>query len=893
MDKLIKIIKNNWHYLAIIALFAGISAAYFSPALTGFTLRQGDISSWKAAAKELSDFREQFNAEAIWTNSMFGGMPGYFISTQYLNGFAYVFSLFSLLLPFTMLPISMVFIAMISFFILGKSLKINNLISILGAVAYGLVTYNMLIIEAGHNTKMQALGFLPAVLGSFLMVYNNKKILLPAALFTFFMGLELFANHIQMTYYFIFILLFIGVFSFYDAIKSKTLPHFFKRTIVIVGCTFIALLANFNQYYNANAYSKFTMRGTPELTINPDGSSKKATLSSGLDRDYITQWCYGKEETLNMFIPNTKGDSKNVTNEYFDYLKKDYPQLFNFSAEQYQKSGGKVFSGYWGDQPFTSGSNYIGAVIILLVFMYVIFVKSTLKWALLGVSILAILLSWGKNLGGSVESMWLTNFFINYVPMYSKFRTVSSILTIVNLTFPFMAMLFVDHLYSNKEWAKNNLKKLTIVGASFVGFLFILLIMPNLVDFMSDAENTFFDQLYLSYNQTKSGINPSDIESTLVDFRQGIFQKDVLRTLFFVIAALSILYFWIKDKLKFQLALSVLILLTLVDIWNVDKRYLNNEKNPQNKREYVSWEKVTGYENTPVASLGDKQIYYIESTEKPEIENAALVKIQQKRKADGKLTFRDEESIRFSSLNLNTDYRVLNLDNPFNSATSSYFHKSTGGYTAAKMARYQDIIDFYINKELSQLQTPEQTKVLNMLNTKYYLYQGNLAFQNPYAYGNAWFVNNVTFTNTANEEILALDKINPKTTAVVDQQFSTLVTNKTYPVDSSATIKLTSYLPNKLTYQTNTSSNQLAVFSEIYYKDGWNAYVDGKLMEHFRVNYILRGLPIPKGNHQIEFKFEPKMVTIGNMVGGSMFLLILLFLIYAISLELKQSSLTN
>ncbi|MCB0409839.1 MAG: hypothetical protein KDD29_06435, partial [Flavobacteriales bacterium] len=736
MNKLVNLIKSNWQVVVILLVFALLSAMYFSPALTGYTLRQGDISSWKAAAKELTDYREMFGEEAIWTNSMFGGMPGYLISTYYLNGFTTINAILSLGLPFTMLPISMLFIAMFSFFILGKALRVNNLIAVLGAVAYGFVSYNLLIIEAGHNTKMQAISYLPAVLGSFLMMYRNKNFWFPLALFTFFMGLELRANHIQMTYYFAFVLLFIGAFKLYEAFKEKTIAHFVKRSSLLVVGVIIAVLANFNQFYNTYTYAKHTMRGTPELTINPDGSSKKANQSSGLDRDYIVQWCYGKQETLNLFIPNAKGDSKNLTGEYFDYLRENNPQMFNYCVEQYQKNGGRVFGGYWGDQPFTSGANYLGAIIVFLALMYLIFVHSKLKWALFGVSFLAILLSWGKNLGGSVEEMWLTNFFIDYIPMYSKFRAVSSILTIVNLTFPLMAMLFVHHLYENKEWAQTNIKKLLIGSGSIAGLVLILAIMPNLLDYTSDVEDMAFGQMYQNYAQTRAGINPADAEMELIDFRSSAFQKDAFRTLMFVLAAIVLLFLWVKDKLKFNMVLPALALLSLIDIWSVDKRYLNNDKNPQNKREYLSWEKVTGFENTSPAGQGDQQIYYIESTANPQIEQKAIQRIQEKKKEKGRLTFMDEESIRFSSLNFNTNYRVLNLDNPFNSASVSYFHKSTGGYHAAKMARYQDMIDFYIQKELGMLQTPEKTKVLNMLNTKYYLYQGNLAFQNPHAYGN-------------------------------------------------------------------------------------------------------------------------------------------------------------
>lgn len=890
MNSIIKLLKANWYYLVILLFFLGLSAAYFSPALGGYTLRQGDIASWKAAAKELTDFRELFNEEAIWTNSMFGGMPGYFISVTYLNGLTWLSNILSLGLPFTMLPISMVFIAMLSFFILGKSLKTTNLIAVLGAIAYGFISYHMLIIEAGHNTKVQALSYIPAVLGAFIMIYKNKNTWFPAGIFALFMGLELRANHIQMTYYFSFVLLVLGAFYFYEAFKNKTTTDFFKRTLLIIAGAALALLANFNSFYNAAVYSKYTMRGTPELTINPDGSDKKSTLSSGLDRDYIVQWCYGKQETYNLLVPNAKGDSKNLTGEYFDYLRENNPQLYNFSVEQYQKNQGKVFGGYWGDQPFTSGANYLGAIIVLLAILYIVFVKSTLKWALVLVSILAIMLSWGKNLGGSIENMWLTNFFIDFIPMYSKFRAVSSILVIVNLTFPLMAMLFVNHIYQNLDWAKANLKKIMIASGSVASIVLIFAFIPSFFDFTSDVEDSVFNQLYQTYSQTKSGVNPADAEEALIDFRIEAFKNDSYRTILFLALAISVLYLWITKKLKYNYAIMGLIALALIDVWGVNKRYLNNEKNPQNKREYLSWEKVTGYENTFAANPGDKEIYNIEAAKNPQIEQIALQRLQEMKKEKGRLTFMDEESVRFSTLNFNTNYRVMNLDNPFNSAAVSYLHKSSGGYHAAKMARYQDMIDFYISKELSILQTPEQTKVLNMLNTKYYLYQGNLVLQNQFAYGNAWFANEIKTVKNPNEEILAVADINPKVTCVVDEKFSSLIANKNFKNDSASTIELTSYLSNKLTYKSKSTNEQLAIFSEIYYKDGWNAYIDGKQVDHLRANYILRALPIPAGEHQVEFRFEPKMIGIGNLIGLGSFVIIIAIFGFGIYSELKNSA---
>jgi Bacterial membrane protein YfhO len=874
--------NKNWKYLAILAGFLAVASIYFLPALQGYFLVQGDTSSWKSAAKELMDFRAFYGKEAVWTNSMFGGMPGYIINTIYLNGFTQIDKLIGLGLPF---PIDVMFISMVSFLILSKSLKVETLIAIIGAVAFAFISYNLLIIEAGHNTKMRAIAYMPAVLGAFIMMYKSKKLLFPTALLSFFMALEIRAGHIQMTYYLAFILIAIGIYEFINYIKSNQIKSFLIRTILIVFASSFGLLANFTNTYYTYSYGKDTMRGTPEITVKPDGNSKEKTQSSGLDRDYIVQWCYGKQETLNLLIPNAKGDSKNLTGKYFDYLRESNPQLYNFSVEQYQKNGGKVFGGYWGDQPFTSGANYLGAVIVLLAIMYLIFVKSKLKWAFAGVSFLALLLAWGKNLGGSVDEMWLTNFFIDYVPLYSKFRAVSSILVILNLLFPLMAVLFINYIYKNKEWAKQNLKKLMIVAGSIGGIVLILALMPNLLSFTSDTENVLLNGLY---NQQNGAINIADLELTLTEFRSGEFQKDAFRTLGFMTIAIALLFLWISDKLKYNLAILGLAFLALIDVTLVDKRYLNNEKNPQNKREYLSWEKVTGFENTPNASQGDYQIYSIQTEKNPKIEQEALERISEAKKVSKKNSSKIEESIRFATLNFNTNYRVMNLDNPFNSATVAYFHKSSGGYHAAKMARYQDMIDFYIQGELSMLQTPEKTKVLNMLNTKYYLYQGNLVLDNQYAYGNAWFVNNTKVVENANQEILAIGDINPKETAVVNKKFENLI-DKSYQ-NNEAFIVMEDYKPNHIIYNSKSNSNQLAVFSEMYYHDDWVAYIDGKQVPHLRANYVLRSLPVPAGEHKIEFKFEPKMIVVGDIISISVFVLIILALAFSFFQEWKAKN---
>jgi hypothetical protein len=876
--------KSNLRYVGLILFFLAITGIYFSPSWSGHSLRMGDITSWKGMSKELRDYRAQHGEEAVWTNSSFSGMPGYQISVDYTNPIKSVYNSLVELLGF---PIAGILFAFLCFFVMCRAFNAGFYLSMIGALAYGMNAYNFLMMEAGHSSKMMAVAFIPGVIAGMVMIYRREHVLFSFAVLSFFVALELLVNHIQMTYYFSLVLLTIAIAEFFRYKQQNAIKKFLIRTGLIALAGLLGAVSNFANYYHTYAFSKETMRGNPVLTIEADKPNQASSnLSSGLDRDYIVQWCYGKEETYNLLVPNAKGDSRNLTSAFFDQLRTTAPGLYNFCVGQYQNNRGKVFGGYWGDQPFTSGPNYLGALIVLLALMYLILVKGPMKWALLSISVLAILLSWGKNLGGSVEQMWLTNFFIDYFPLYNKFRAVSSILVIVNLLLPLMAILFIKYLLDNKEWAQEQFKRISWTGGGIMGIVLLLAMFPGFFDFTSEQEQHIFNGLYQQYTanpQATEGINPLEAEEALVDFRQGVFREDSYRSLGFMAVGLLLLLLLIKDKLKVQLALPLLMAVVLVDNWNVNKRYLNNEKNPSNKREYLNWEKQTGNENSFVASEGDHTIYSIEANKQPEIASQVEAKAQALRqKKKRSLTPIDMDDIRFEVLNLNTNYRVMNLSNPFNSAEASYFHKSAGGYSPAKLRRYQDLIDFYIAEELQKLQDPEKMKVLNMLNTVYYLYDGKLVFQNPHAYGNAWFVNGIKEVNTANEAILAIAETDLKSEAIVNAEFNELYAGKTFKKDTNASLVLTAYAPNALTYQSNTTTDQLVVFSEIYYPNGWKAYVDGKPVPHFRANYILRSMIVPAGQHEIRFAFEPTMLKWSNLINLIGFLLILAVLIVSI-----------
>lgn len=878
--------KNNRKTIFAVLFFLGISVVYFSPVLNGYSIKQADIQGYNGMAKELRDYDELNEGQAIWTNSMFGGMPGYLI---HFNKVSPTYSIYSTIGGFLKYPISTLFFAFISFFILARTLKIRFLIAILGAVAYGLTSYHFLIIEAGHVTKMMAIAFFPGVLAGMILTYRSesKKLLLSFGVLALFFSLEIMVNHIQMTYYFIFILIAFGISEFVRHLKLGKLKQFFIRTLIIIFAGLIGLSSNFTNYYFMYNYTAESTRGPSAITVTPDDNKEvkvektaeqieydKTNSSKGLKRDYIVYWSYGVGETYNFLVPNAKGSNPLRDKMFQEFATKDR-RLYEVTVKKYQEAGGKGFSGYWGDQPGTSGPNYVGAILIFLALLYLIFINTPLKWALLGVSILAILLGWGINLGGSVKDMWLTNFFIDYIPLYSKFRAVSTVLVVINVTIPLMAILFLNNLLTRKQEFEDNFKKLAIVGGSIIGVVLIIGVFPQaFFDFINVNENNMLAQMAVS-NTAESSLG-IQLRNELVAYRTGVFTSDSFRTVGFMAVSFSLLLLFLKGKINKNIVSYGMILLVMTDLISHNLTYLNNEKVPNSLTEYKYWEKRDGTENLPISNEGDRTIFQLESQQNPEIMQTYNNRIQDKQANQKKrLTKVELESIQYSTLNFATNYRVMELDNPFNSSRSSYFHKSTGGYSPAKLRRYQDIIDFYISKEMGLINKGawSEMKVLNMLNNKYYLYQGKLIYQNPFALGNAWFVNDIKWVTSNNEEILAIKEVEVKNTAIIHSEFKSNVPELT-EIDSNASIVLDMYQPNHLVYTSNSTKEGLAVFSEVYYKDGWNAFIDGKKVPHVRANYIVRALPIPAGKHTVEFKFEAKNVGLANTISVVCFLMI-------------------
>jgi len=808
-------------HIAIIISFALLSIAYFPSQIEGKKLQQSDTTQYKGMSKEIKDYKEQTDKQALWTNSMFGGMPSYLISfSNDANWIRFIDKVFKSIPR----PAGYIFIALLSFYLLLLAFGASPFLAAIGAIGYGFSTYFFIILGAGHNSKMLAMAYFPGVLAGVHWVFQ-KKYYWGIAVFGLFMALELLAGHPQITYYGLLIVLVYGIFQLVIAIREKE----YKSLLVASSLLFVMMLfsvgTDFTKLYLTYDYGKDSIRGKTELT------TEKNNRTSGLDKDYATAWSYGKFETLNLLIPNLMGGGSSsdlgVKSETYKVLK----EMRQPNAKQIVKN----MPTYWGSQPFTSGPTYIGALLIFLFVLGMFIVKSDIKWWIFTATVLSISLAWGKNM------MWLTDLFLDYFPAYNKFRAVSMILVIAEITIPLLAILSVNQIlkgdYDKQKIQKQLLYALTITGGTIL--LLILGMSTSSGAFVSDADTRVFGQNQMLLNAIQTD-------------RAHLFRVDAYRSLFFILVGAAAIWFYLKGKLKQNLLLAIIGFVILIDLWSVDKRYLNSDN-------FISKRQL---ENTFVPSVADQSI------------------------------------LKDKSL----DYRVLNIAvSSFNDASTSYFHKSIGGYHGAKMRRYQELIDYHISKEMQRFiavlqQKPSQKdlyqilskeSVLNMLNTKYIIYNPQApAIFNPYALGNAWFVSKIKWVNNADEEIQALQNFKPSEIAIADKKFQEQDFN--FQKDTSATISLQIYQPDYLKYQTNTTKEQLAVFSEIYYEKGWNAYVDGEKQKHFRVDYVLRAMKIPTGKHTVEFRFEPKMYGVGRIISMISSAILLLMIILALWIEFKK-----
>ena len=769
-------------YLLAIAFFAVLSVGYFAPDIfQGKEMLQGDVQQGTAIGKELVDYKAEHGERTRWTNSLFGGMPTYQIDPVYTSTdvMLVLAKIFSLGLPS---PASLLFIMLLGFFLLMKSLKIRTDLSVLGAILYTFSSYFFIIIEAGHLWKFMTLSYVPPFIAGIIWAYN-KRYFLGAAVAAVSFAMQLVNNHIQMTYYFFFVELAIVIAFFIDAYRKKEMKSFFKASGVLIIAVLIGVSINLPNLYHTYEYSKESMRGPTVLT--PE-ASENAT-SSGLDRDYIVAWSYGIGETFTFLVPNTKGGATG-------YLGDDKTAMKTIKTEYKQSLAG--MNHYWGDQPFTSGPVYVGAFVLFLAILALFIVPGRLKWALLAVTLLSIFLSWGKNM------MWFTNLFLDWMPMYSKFRTVSSILVIAEFTIPVLAVLALKEWVEKPELLRQNLKAFVISLSATAGLALLFVAIPN----------TFFN--FLSQQEAESFLpqaagNPqiADVLNNLTDARIAIFRADAWRSIFIIALGVGMMVLYSMKKVNAMLFVVAVIALSIGDLGGVNKRYLNS------------------------SSFHEKRVIKTAFAKSPA----------------------DEEILADSDPN----FRVFDMSvNTFNDYTTSYYYKSVGGYHAAKLRRYQDLIEH-------QLATGNMN-VLNMLNTKYFINaapntQQPVAVENPEALGNAWFVNGVNWVDNADDEMAALDTNDPRETAIIDKQFKEILPEIPTALsrDSLASITLTEYLPNKLVYKSQSDESRVAVFSEIYYPHGWKAFIDGEEVAIARANYVLRAVAVPAGSHEIVFTFYP------------------------------------
>ena len=782
-------------YIVAILVFALASIIYFHPVLNGQKLNQSDITQFTGMVKEINDYRLNMKTEPYWTGASFCGMPAYPISAYYPNDF--VRSL-DRLLRFLPRPADYTFLYFLSFFILMMSLKVEWKLAILGALAFGFSTYLMIIFGAGHNAKAHAIAYMPLVLAGVLWVFQ-RKFLLGFIVTGLAMALEIYTNHIQMTYYLGFCLLILGIVELLHAIKEKKIVLFAKQAAVIIAAVILGIGANAPRLLALKEYSENSTRGKSELTINLDGSSKEVT--QGLDKAYITQYSYSKLETFNLFIPRFMGggtvEKLGENSNFYQFIEEKAGKKV---AVEYSK---QVLT-YWGDQPIVEAPAYIGAVIFLLFFMGIFLVKGRLKQWLVAATVFSIILSWGRNFE------FVTNFFIDYIPLYNKFRAVSSIQVIAELCVPILGVLGVKELFSSKRLKVEKyeaLKKAVLVfcGLIVVGFGFAH--MFGAFEGLRDAQQ---------YSEI-----PGFLDAVIAD-RKAMLFSDTMRSLILVIISGGVLWYFLKDKLKPVFVISALTLFILFDLISVNKKYVNAD-------DFKASRKI---EKPFIASAADKII--VQDT---------------------------------------NHYRVANFAvDPMNDGSTSYFHQSIGGYHAAKLGRYQELFDFHIAKNNMQ--------VLNMLNTKYFIVpdaKGNpQAQQNRDVNGNVWFVDKLVPVKNANQEIQALDSLDTKSDAIIlEADYKKIMFKFPIEQDTTAVIELMNYNITSLSYRSKTKKEQFAVFSEIFYKEGWNAYIDGKLTPHFRVNYVLRGMKIPSGAHAIEFKFEPKVIQQGKALSLTSYAFIL------------------
>jgi hypothetical protein len=816
-------------YLTAILVFIAITFAYLHPMLDGKKLNMHDIDMHKGMSKEIADFREETGKEPLWTNSMFGGMPAWQISVIYDgNLIRYIKKIITLGMPF---PANAVFIYFLGFYILLLVLRVDPWLSMAGALAFGFSSYFFIILGAGHTSKAYAIGYMAPVLAGIILAYRGKYFK-GGLLTAIALALELEAGHLQITYYLLLIVLILGLVMLIDAIRFKHLPVFAKATGVLLLAALLAVMTHGTNLYATWEYGKESMRGKPVIEKNAEDQTK------GLDRSYITHWSYGIGETWSLLIPNAKGGATKAIGKNHPSLEHADRQYREFIAQQ---------NAYWGDQPGTSGPVYTGAVVLFLFILGLFVVKGRYRWILFSATILSILLSWGKNYMG------FTDFFLDYVPGYDKFRAVSMILVIADLTIPLLAFLALSEWIKQQEFSSQKQKFFFIAYGLTGGLSLVFYLAPGMFfSFLSQFE---FEQ----FNQMRRE-NPADggqidlFLAQLENVRIHIFKADALRSFFFITLAAALMYLNAKKKLSAIWLTAAFTVIILADMVPIANRYLNSNN-------FIPARKA-------------------ENPFQPSAANLSIIK------------------------DTDPSYRVLDIStSTFNDATASYFHQSIGGYHGAKLQRYQDVIEMHLQPEIGMLMgtlrdnpnlaainsTLARLEVLNMLNTRYVIFNpASPPISNLYSFGNAWTVDNIRWVETANEEIESLRDSDLMTTAILHREFEDNLEGFSPAMDTTATINLISYQPNHLVYESSTNIPNLVVFSEVWYTKGWKAYINGQETSLIRANYLLRALVVPEGEHLIEMKFEPRVWAVGEKISFAGSLILILLLLGLAVQEIRQ-----
>lgn len=801
-------IKALLPHIIIVIGFIVVALAYFSPVLQGKQIYQSDIVQYAGMAKQQNDFRAETGTETYWTNSAFGGMPTYQLGAQYPHN--YVKKL-DRTLRFLPRPADYLFLYLIGFYILLLVLKVDYKLAVLGALAFGFSTYLIIILGVGHNSKAHAIAYMPLVLAGIILTFR-KKYILGFTLTSIALALELSANHYQMTFYLMLLVLVLGIVYLIDAFRKNLLRHFFKAVGILLVALFLAIGLNATNIMATQEYVKESTRSQSELTINADGSPK--AKSTGLDRSYITEYSYGKWESFNLFIPNFMGGGS-----YEDVGKdsKTYDAFRKLGASPVQAlQEAKRAPMYWGDQTIVEAPAYVGAVVLFLFVLALFLVKGRLKWWLVSGTILSLLLSYGKNFG------FLTDLFIDYFPLYNKFRAVSSIQVLLELCIPLLAVFGISRLLNDFEQEEDKWKALKFSAAITAGLALIFLIFKGFIfDFTGSNDNGYI-QAY----------GPDFIEAVKGD-RMALFTSDTIRTLILVLLSAGVIWSFLKKKISESLVIIAFGILIVFDLIAVDRRYVNNDNF--------------------VAAIQVQKPYQRTDADKDIMKDT-------------------------------THYRVFDMTT--GTTRTSYFHNSLNGYHAAKMRRYNELFDFHI--------VENNLEVLNMLNTKYIIGEDEngrpISYINPDANGNAWFIEKLRQVETADQEIRILDSLNTKHEAVIlkSKAIKDDLWKNNFKVDSTAIINLVDFRPNYLKYRSTNASDGFAIFSENYYKNGWNAYLDGELTQHTMVNYVLRGMEIPAGVHTIEFKFEPKVIQSGITITLASSIIMFLVVIGGLFWEFKK-----